>query len=729
MEPEAIALFHQLADRSASEREQFYAQHHTRPAVRAEVESLVRFDRETIDSIHGYVASAAESILLDAPTCAASPLMSLRTGTEFRGTERFTVRRQLGAGGMGVVYEAYDRARDELVALKTLLHARPAHIYRLKREFRSLADIAHTNLVSFYELIVDGAHCFFTMELVHGVNLVEYVRGSVSPTSPLDPDRVRRVFAQLVEGIEALHRRGKLHRDIKPSNVLVTPAGRVVILDFGLASDVVADGTAIERSMDGTPAYLAPERCAGEAPSEKHDWYSVGVSLYQALTGHVPLSTPFADGRRRDRVSDPGAPVEIAPDVPEDLNSICTGLLRRDPTQRLSGREALKMLELNSVTRAEAWPEADVEPSFVGRRLHLDSLAACWDAVKAGRAIAVYVHGPPGMGKSALVQHFVNGVIGHERALVLRGRCHEHESVPYKALDGVIDSLSQHLSALPRSQIEPLLPIDAAALSRLFPVMLQIAAVASAEWCEGVERVEPVMLRQRAFAALRELLTRVAASQPLMVCIDDLQWADADSIVLLEELVRPPQAPPMLTIACFRTEEIASKPFLQALLERAGSKTTLAVELEPLTDNEAQTLLSSVAPAPIRLNETTLVEIAHEAQGNPFLLRQLAGYLATYDMAPNRATFAEMMEQRLGSLPQPARCFIETLALCGRPMDPDVVQQAAGLNGDERPLVARLRAAQFVPNHRRRGSRRAVSRPNPRGHRCQHDDRPSPTRP
>ena len=107
--------------------------------------------------------------------------------------------------------------------------------------------------------------------------------------------------------------------------------------------------------------------------------------------------------------------------------------------------------------------------------------------------------------------------------------------------------------------------------------MLQIAAVASAEWCEGVERVEPVMLRQRAFAALRELLTRVAASQPLMVCIDDLQWADADSIVLLEELVRPPQAPPMLTIACFRTEEIASKPCLQALLERAGSKTTLAV--------------------------------------------------------------------------------------------------------------------------------------------------------
>ena len=163
---------------------------------------------------------------------------------------------------MGVVYEVHDRVRREVVALKTLLRARPADIYRLKREFRSLADVAHPNLVSLYELVVDGADCFFTMELVHGVNLVEYVRGP-SATASRRAEQVRHVFRQLVEGIDALHRKGKLHRDIKPSNIMVTPGGRVVILDFGLAVDIVPDDDAVGESMAGTPAYLAPERRLG----------------------------------------------------------------------------------------------------------------------------------------------------------------------------------------------------------------------------------------------------------------------------------------------------------------------------------------------------------------------------------------------------------------------------------------------------------------------------------
>ena len=122
--------------------------------------------------------------------------------------------RRLGAGGMGVVYEVQDLARAEVVALKTLRHATPAGIYRLKHEFRSLAGVVHPNVVCLYELIVEGVRCFFTMELVKGVNFVEDVRGS--PRTSGSNDCLRSALRQLVDGVSALHRLGMLHRDIKP---------------------------------------------------------------------------------------------------------------------------------------------------------------------------------------------------------------------------------------------------------------------------------------------------------------------------------------------------------------------------------------------------------------------------------------------------------------------------------------------------------------------------------
>ena len=176
---------------------------------------------------------------------------------DFAGTDRFAVIRRLGAGGMGVVYEVRDQARHEVVALKTLRRTTPAGIFRLKQEFRGLAGMSHPNVVGLYELFVEDSRCFFTMELVRGLNFVDYVRQG-SDGRPSIP-RLTASLQQLIIGVSALHRFGKLHRDIKPSNVLVTPDGRVVILDFGVIAELFPDSLGgHEPVVGGTPAYLPP---------------------------------------------------------------------------------------------------------------------------------------------------------------------------------------------------------------------------------------------------------------------------------------------------------------------------------------------------------------------------------------------------------------------------------------------------------------------------------------
>jgi serine/threonine protein kinase len=255
-------------------------------------------------------AGSARTIYWDYPTI---PM-------EFRGTERFVIQRRLGEGGFGVVYEARDVQKDSSVALKTLRHFTPDSLYRFKREFRSLADITHPNLVQLYELLSDADEWFFTMELVSGRSFVEHVwdgdrpqmetirlmdiasmptihrgTGDGLPASPARIDRLDAALPQLVEGVAALHRARSIHRDLKPSNVLVSLLGRVVLLDFGLIRDIGTDLTLQSAHIAGTPAYMSPEQASGLPLTPASDWYSAGVMLFQCLTGELPVGGTFLE--------------------------------------------------------------------------------------------------------------------------------------------------------------------------------------------------------------------------------------------------------------------------------------------------------------------------------------------------------------------------------------------------------------------------------------------------
>ena len=663
--------------------------------------------------------------------------------TEFFGTERFNLRRRLGAGGMGVVYEAHDRRMDKTVALKTLTRAEAAHIYRFKREFRTLADVSHPNLVSLYELMSDGKNWFFTMELVKGVTFIQYVRPETagrpsdsslnetlaapgsrsvsesdleaeteefdsshfSPPSEeispwevsklahshykLDQERLRSTLRQLAEGVNRLHEMGKLHRDIKPSNVLVDGEGRVVILDFGLVEDVEPE--LHETLLAGTPDYMAPEQGAQMAISKASDWYSVGVMLYQSLTGRLPFKGKFFEVMMRKQTRDPIQPIEINPEAPQDLNSLCMKLLRRDAEARPTGREVLRAL---GVKQTSTLPAASADATFIGRERLIAELHDAFRATGEGQTVSVYIHGSTGMGKTALVRNFLDQIKQAANVMVLQGRCYERESVPYKALDGVVDNLSKHLTSMRHKKIDALLPRDALALARVFPVMLQVDAIFNAR-ATRPETVDLFTLRRQAFGALRELLASIAKRQPLVIYIDDLQWADADSTFLLEDLLRPPDAPALFLIGSFRAEDIDSKPFLKQFLQRTGGDTCRELFVGPLPRGEARELTYAILESAGVSDDVSVEAIVREAAGSPFLLEQLTQYaMMSEPGATIGITLGTMLEERIKQLPAGSREFLDTLAVAGRPVNEDVAMRAAGLRDPQ--LLNALRTAQLV---------------------------------
>jgi eukaryotic-like serine/threonine-protein kinase len=672
----------------------------------------------------------------------------------------FELRGVIGRGGMGVVYRAYDRRRGQVVALKTIQWVGPLTLYRFKQEFRTLADISHPNLVTLYELASFQGNWYFTMEFVDGTDFLAHVRSRVDlPDADTDVDssligarpapaettepctadnraphrakaadsgsdgqirqgnrlsfyqfgRLRRAMRQLAEGLAALHAADKLHRDIKPSNVLVTPEGRVVIVDFGLAVELGPSGQhhSTEPHVLGTSAYMAPEQAAELAVSPASDWYSVGVILYEALTGRLPFLGRSLEVLMDKQRFEPPSPFELVPDLPDDLGTLCVDLLRRHPETRPSGRDVLR--RLGSVSNAQKAPASQSSPQrsvpLVGRERHLEAMEAALAGVSRGRTIILYVHGCSGAGKTALVQHFLTRVVEQGDAVVLAGRCYEHESVPYKAVDSLIDALSRYLKRLPLAELQALLPREIHSLARVFPVLRQIEAVAVVPR-RSLDEPGPRELRRRAFAALRELLARLGDRAPLVLFVDDLQWGDVDSAALIAEILRPPDPPVMLLVGAYRAEDASSSPFLRELLVfQEGPGAELArrdVAVDSLAQSEAESLATTLLGAAEAESPGSAAAIAVESGGNPFFVAELVRHVQAGVGAADRSPSGEeitldgVLWERILRLPDEARRLLEIIAISGRPLGHAEACQAAAVDADARGALAILRSGRLI---------------------------------
>jgi eukaryotic-like serine/threonine-protein kinase len=253
---------------------------------------------------------------------------------------RYRLVRRLGAGGMGEVWEADDTVLGRRVALKVLVQELaddPRATRRFVREARATARLTHPNVTRIYDFGRDGGLPYLVMELLDGDTLADRLAGG-----PMPPAEAARIGSAVADALDAAHGRGIIHRDVKPSNVLLTRAGEVKVMDFGIAAAADESHSTTGSGLYGTAAYISPERAAGQAATPAADVYSLGAVLYELLTGRPPFLSDSPVLVVRAHLHERPRPVrELAPWVPARLADTCEAALAKDPAHRPSSAAAL----------------------------------------------------------------------------------------------------------------------------------------------------------------------------------------------------------------------------------------------------------------------------------------------------------------------------------------------------------------------------------------------------
>jgi serine/threonine protein kinase len=302
--------------------------------------------KEREQRLRDQIASLRDEIsgVSDAPVESDGEVEFLKSGDLF--AERYRIERPIGKGGMGMVYLATDLELGEQVAIKTLradiLTSDETAIDRFRNEIRLARRIAHRNIVRTHDFGKSGGVFFLTMEFVEGTTL----RAVLDSRGHLGADAMLAIAKQLSDALECAHDDGIIHRDIKPQNLLLQGTGTLKVMDFGVARLAERTGTLTQAGLVvGTPTYMAPEQLLDEAVDARSDLYSMGVVLYECLTGRPPFIARSPISLITKILHDVApSPEAVFAAVPQRVSSLVMSLLEKDPAKRIQSASDLGTL-------------------------------------------------------------------------------------------------------------------------------------------------------------------------------------------------------------------------------------------------------------------------------------------------------------------------------------------------------------------------------------------------
>ena len=252
--------------------------------------------------------------------------------------KRYDIRELLGQGGMSAVYKAYDPNLRRVVAVK-LIHAHlssdPEFVRRFQEEGAAVAQLRHNNIIQVYDFNHDGDTYYIVFEFIPGESLQQRVKRLVEADRKMPFEQTVEIAASVADALDYAHSRSMIHRDIKPANVMLNVQGQAILMDFGIVKIMGGDSHTATGAVVGTARYMAPEQIRGVQVDGRADIYSVGVMLYEMVSGKPPFKADSAMTLMMMHVNDPIPDLRsLRPDVPTDLVQIINKALAKDPNQR-----------------------------------------------------------------------------------------------------------------------------------------------------------------------------------------------------------------------------------------------------------------------------------------------------------------------------------------------------------------------------------------------------------
>lgn len=555
----------------------------------------------------------------------------------------YRVERLLRQTARTTLYAGRD-PNDVAVVIKTPTQAVPSvrEIARYRWAFDQAQDADRRAVVRHLELMRHGASVAMVVEDIGGVSLA----GLVAPAG-LALGRLLDLAVELATLLGRLHLSGIVHKDIKPSNILVLPDGTDPrLVDLSVSTNLRREmaGPLSLDQVEGTMAYMSPEQCGrvDRAVDSRSDLYSLGVTLFELATGRLPFEYGTPAEMAHAHTARPAPALhDVRPELPSVLSDIVARLLAKNADDRYASARGLAhdlalcqdALRRTGAVRAFALGAADlpsdlqVPDRLYGREADRDRLLAAFDAACQGRRALATVAGASGIGKTALVDE-VRGAIALTQGRVCAGKFDQFRpDLPYLGILQALGSLLRRELAEPQAQYEARCAALREAVGMngrlLTDVMPELVGLIGQQ--PEVETVPPRDAERRLHLLVGRFLAVFAEpGRPVVMFLDDLQWADPPSMLLLEALAADPGLNHLMVIAGYRSTEVGPGHPLHAVLAalRGAARETVEIALEPLKPPDMRRLLADTLNVEPQQVEALGDHVHRISGGNPFAVRE-----------------------------------------------------------------------------------------------------------